>query len=287
VLGSSFTLKSVDCGCAPEPFIIFITSFIIIVTILYQKLFTVSDLCVTQTTEHNVRCVCLITKTRLSLSLSLSLFSVCVLSKLRPFRFRVSLTTGGPEVDEMDDTCDPKDFHLAATFRFFSDVLCNLFEQRHFRPLPSTDSNETNEHRYVKHFVRDFCDIHGRRLQNEIKFAAIPMGERILVCHCKVKGRNVTIRAKTECCSDPIKLVQVKSLFVKNMIDRVDGMCGITLDDLPNDVKLYIIKNLDLSSLLNLAKSNHYWYTLIKENNWLWKIIYKRDFGNSKLCIYY
>lgn len=165
-----------------------------------------------------------------------------------------------------------------------------MFEKRMFRPIYGSLStiesiNETNEHRYVKYFVRDFYDIHGRRLQNEIKFTAIPMGERILVCHSKVKGRYVTIRAKTECFDDddPIRLKETQALFIRNMVDRVLSMCGITLEDLPNDVKLYIIKNLDLASLVNLAKSNHYWYRLIKENNWLWKIIFKRDFGNISI----
>ena len=174
---------------------------------------------------------------------------------------------------------DKNDFRQSRTYRFFAEQLCLHFLQRNFRLIELNELEQSNEHRYLMRFVRDFHDIHGRRLQNEVKFAAIPMADRILICHAKVKNRGCTVRIKTECTEDPKKMDDLRAKFVRNLVDRVDGMCGITLDDLPHEVKLYIIQNMDLFSLLNLAKSSHYWYTLIKENNWLWKIIYKRDFG--------
>src|SRR4051812_10092222 len=87
-----------------------------------------------------------------------------------------------------------EDFSTSLTYRFFQQQLNPEFIQRGFL-LNQLPLKECNEHRYILRYTKEFYDIHGNYLVNEVKFEGIPMSNNILVCHAKVKQSEASFRS--------------------------------------------------------------------------------------------
>ena len=178
----------------------------------------------------------------------------------------------------MPDKDSDLDFRQSLTYKFFNESLNVEFLKNKFEYI--IDSiRQSNEHLYKLEYRRYYYNIRGVLNYCDISIEGIPMGENILIVHAIINKKQRLKTARVQCSfNDELKRIALDK-FKNEIIDKIISICTVGLNELPNELKVCILKYLDLVSLVKLAHSNRFWYYFIHNDDILWKNLFIRDFG--------
>jgi F-box domain len=146
-------------------------------------------------------------------------------------------------------------------------------------------SSEYSFNKFKSTYSIDLVNSFGTMQTYIFEIHGVPLNNELLLYGSLVepseynKGVSIRIRVKL---NQDINLLNsnVESKFVA----KLKELASPSINDLPVEIKLHLLKYLTVKSVINLSQTSQTWYNLIHKSN-IWKLLCKRDFGMFDICI--